>query len=45
MSLFAIGMSVVAFAQTNGVPEIDPTSGVSAFASFGGLLMLRARKR
>lgn len=44
--LFVIGMSGAAFASVVAVPEIDPASGVSAFALLSGaLLVLRGRRR
>ncbi len=43
MALLLIGMSGAAVAS--GVPEIDPTSGVSALALLSGaLLLMRTRK-
>ena len=46
MLLLVIGMSGAAMAAPTGVPEIDPSSGVSALALLSGaLLVIRGRKR
>lgn len=45
ISLILLGLSTVAMASTpSAVPEIDASTGVTAFALLsGGLLVLRAR--
>jgi hypothetical protein len=46
MILLGIGIASLSFAQTAPAPEIDPASGINAFALLSGaVLLIRGRKR
>jgi hypothetical protein len=46
LALLCVGASVLASAQVQGVPEIDPASGASAIALIAGaLIVIRGRRK